>query len=172
MLRIVQGWSFTRLRMFVYSSYVVPSNYLLHCLCNAYCSVSFSLCFIQIVRHARGVGRSIDVCDKVWQGVGGFFCSVMSHFLNNSIFSTFCFIIENLAIFQKKFGFTSKNNLAYLLWCYFEAKNYISLKKSEKYPIEIHNMTSHNGGGWVVLNLWQSVTGGGWASKYAKISVT
>ena len=162
--------------MFVYSSYVVPSTFLLHCLCNAYCSVSLSLCFmlgaIQILHHARGMGRSIDVCDKVWQGVGGFFCSVMSHFLNNSIFCTFYFIIEILAIFQKKFGFTSKNNLAYLLWCYFEAKNYISIKTSEKYPIEIHNVTSHNGVGLVVLNLWQSVTGGGWVSKNAKISVT
>ena len=68
--------------------------------------------FKQYVRQGGG-GLLIFVteCDKGWVIS---FWSVMSHFLNTLIFITFCFIIANLALFQKKFGFTSKNNLEIL----------------------------------------------------------
>ena len=36
------------------------------------------------------------------------------------------------------------------------------------YHIEIHNVTSHNGGGWVVLNLIQSLTGVGGSLEIPK----
>ena len=54
---------------------------------------------IHLFRHAKGVGESFDFvtkCDKGWVGC---FCSVMSHFSNNSLFSKFCFIIVSLASF-------------------------------------------------------------------------
>ena len=35
------------------------------------------------------------------------------------------------------------------------------IMKPEKYHIEIHNVMSLIGGRWIVLNLLQSVTGGG-----------
>ena len=39
------------------------------------------------------------------------------------------------------------------------------IMRAEKYHIEIHNVTSHNGGGWVVFNLIQSLTGGLWVPR-------
>ena len=76
-------------------------------------------------------------------------------FLNNSIFYTFCFIIENLGMFETTFGSTATNYLAILFGCHFEAKRHNKhiITRAEKYHIEIHNVTSHTGGGWVVLNL-------------------
>ena len=43
--------------------------------------------------------------------------------------------------------------------------------RAEIYHIEIDNVTSHNGGGWVVLNLIQSLTGG-WVPRNAKVRAT
>ena len=40
------------------------------------------------------------------------------------------------------------------------------------YHIEIHNVTSHIGGGWVVLKLIQSLTGGLWVPRNSKVRVT
>ena len=57
-------------------------------------------------------------------------------------------------------------------FCGQKGHNKHIIMKKEKYHIEIHNVMSHIGGGWVALNLLQSVTGGGWVCKNAKISVT
>ena len=43
--------------------------------------------------------------------------------------------------------------------------------RAEKYSLEIHNMTSHNRGGRVVLK-YVAKCDRGWVSKNAKISVT
>ena len=60
-----------------------------------------------------------------------------------------------------------------LPFCGQQRHNKHTIMRAEKYHIEIHNVTSHNGGGgWVVLNLRLSMTGGGWVPKNAKISVT
>ena len=67
---------------------------------------------IQKLHHPKGWEGLLIFVTKGDKGWVGCFCSVTSDFLKNSILSTFCFIIENLAIFEKKFGFTSKNNLA------------------------------------------------------------
>ena len=77
---------------------------------------------IQTLHHPKGWEGLLIFVTKGGKGWEGCFCSVTSDFLDNSIFSTFCFKIENLAIFEKKFGFTSKNNLAIQLGCHFEAK--------------------------------------------------
>ena len=74
----------------------------------------------------------------------------MSHFSNNSIFSTFCFIIASLVLFQNKFGFISQ-----IIWhSYFGA--ILIPKKTyyiEIYNIEIHNVMLQSGGEWLVLTL-------------------
>ena len=99
----------------------------------------------------------------------------MPHCLHNSIFSTFCFTIENLASQQRR-------NLAShqkTIWqSNFDAilrrkrHNKDIIVRAERYHIEIHNVTSHIGGGWVVVNLTQSLMGGGWVPKNVKIRVT
>ena len=46
------------------------------------------------------------------------------------------------------------------------------IMRAEMYHIEIHNVTSHIGGGWVVMNLIQSLTGGGRVPGNSKVLVT
>ena len=43
------------------------------------------------------------------------------------------------------------------------------IMRAEMYHIEIHNVTSHIGGGWVVFNLIQSLTRGGWVPRMSKL---
>ena len=54
--------------------------------------------------------------------MGGLFLECDVIFFNTSIFSTFCFIIKSLVLFLEQFGFISKNNLAIIFWCHFDAK--------------------------------------------------
>ena len=85
----------------------------------------------------------------------GCFCSWMSHFLNNLISRTFCFIIASLALFRAKLASRLK-----IIWqSYFDAilmtkiHNKHIIAKAEKYPIKILNVMSHNRAGLVVLSL-------------------
>ena len=53
-----------------------------------------------------------------------------------------------------------------------QQKNKHFIMVAEKLPIEIQNVTPFiGGGGWVLLNLQQIMTRGGWVSKNAKFGV-
>ena len=62
---------------------------------NSRLAFTFLVKDLEILRHVKGMGGSFDFvtkCDKGWVGC---FCSVMSHFLHSSIFSTICFILAS-----------------------------------------------------------------------------